>query len=61
MKQSFTADSMHTSEPSNSALFAWQLPIMLLGYTVVAFLAGLCSVVLSPLARNPGWNDEAKV
>lgn len=61
MKQSFAASKQRSSQPSRLSLFAWQIPLMLLGYAVVTFLGGLCSVVLSPLARNPGWNDETKV
>ena len=59
IKLSFTKHGRHSDQPSTSVLFAFQVPIMLLGYTVVCFLAGLCSVVLSPLTRR--WNDEAKV
>lgn len=47
--------------PSHLVLFALQAPIMCLTYSIVFFLAGLASVVLSPLAQNPGWNPEAKV
>ena len=48
-------------EPRQSILFAWQAPLMCLSCSVVFFHAGLLSVVISPLARKPGWGDEAKV
>ena len=47
--------------PSHMVLFALQAPIMCLTYSIVFFLAGLASVVLSPVAKNPEWNSEAKV
>ena len=42
-------------------LFVWQAPIMNLAHSVIFFLVGLISVVVSPFAKNIGWNDEAKV
>ena len=48
-------------EPRQIMLFVWQAPLMCLSYSIVFFLAGLTSVVLSPLAQRPGWNAEAKV
>ena len=48
-------------EPRQSMLFAWQAPLMCLSCSVLFFHAGLLSVVVSPLARKPGWGDEAKV
>ncbi|KAI9668393.1 MAG: hypothetical protein M1831_001147 [Alyxoria varia] len=47
-------------QPSHMVLFALQAPLMCLTYSIVFFLAGLASVVLSPFADNPGWNPEAK-
>jgi hypothetical protein len=61
MKQSFMSRGNLNPRPSRLMLFVWQAPIMLLGCAVFSFLAGLCSVVLSPLARKPSWNEEAKV
>jgi hypothetical protein len=61
MKQSFMSKGDLNPQPSRLMLFVWQAPIMLLGCAVFSFLAGLCSVVLSPLARNRSWNEEAKV
>ena len=46
---------------NNLYVYALQTPIMLLTFSVMTFLAGLCSVVFSPLARNPAWTSEAKV
>ncbi|KAK4504768.1 hypothetical protein PRZ48_002730 [Zasmidium cellare] len=46
---------------SEFALYAWQIPIMLLSYAVFAFLIGLCAGVISPLARDVRWGSEAKV
>ena len=48
-------------QPSHMVLFALQAPLMCLTYSIIFFLAGLTSVVLSPLAENPGWNSDAKV
>ena len=61
MKQSFMSRGGLNPRPSILMLFIWQAPITLLGCAVFSFLAGLCSVVLSPLARKPSWNEEAKV
>lgn len=47
--------------PSRIMLFVWQSPLMCLTYSIICFLAGLSSVVISPLVRQPSWNDEAKV
>ena len=42
-------------------LFVWQAPIMSLAHSVIFFLVGLISVVVSPFSKDLGWNDEAKV
>ena len=42
-------------------LFVWQAPIMSLAHSVVFFLVGLISVVVSLFSKEIGWNDEAKV
>jgi len=42
-------------------VFALQAPIMLLTFSVLLFLAGLCSTVCSPLARKLEWNSDAKI
>ena len=42
-------------------LFALQAPTMLLMLSVMTFLAGLGSVILSPLAHHLAWNNDAKV
>lgn len=42
-------------------LFVWQVPIMFLGYSVLTFLTGYCSVIFSPLTEQIGWNADAKV
>lgn len=42
-------------------IYALQAPLMLLMLSVMTFLAGLCSVIFSPLARNLTWNADAKV
>jgi hypothetical protein len=61
MKQSFMSRGDLNPRPSRLMLFVWQAPCMFLGCAVFSFLAGLCSVVLSPLARKLSWNEEAKV
>ena len=55
------ASRMEQQQPSHMVLFALQAPLMCLTYSIVFFLAGLASVVLSPLAVSPGWNAQAKV
>ena len=61
MRLAFLGDAQTSESPSYSVLVAWQVPIMLLGYAVLSFVAGLCSVVLTPLARDTRWDAEAKV
>lgn len=47
--------------PKRVMLFVWQTPLMLFTYGVAAFLAGLSSVVVSPLVGvGGGWGVEAK-
>ena len=48
-------------DPSAFAVFSWQVPVMLLCYCVLCFLAGLCSVVYGPLARKLRWDADSKV
>lgn len=48
-------------EPSLITLFAWQSPIMFMGYSVVFFVTGLATVVIAPLAQQPVWGPAAKV
>ena len=47
--------------PNKLHVFALQAPMMFLSWCVVFFLAGLCSVIFGPLARQLAWNDDAKV
>lgn len=52
----------HRPNQSNSLhIFALQAPMMLLSLSVMAFLGGLCSVIIAPLVQLPVWNDHAKV
>lgn len=51
----------YNNNPNFLQVFALQTPIMLLAFAAAAFLAGLCSVVFAPLAKNPMWDDNAKV
>ncbi|KAL8745594.1 MAG: hypothetical protein Q9190_002277 [Brigantiaea leucoxantha] len=51
----------HGDRPNNFLVFALQAPLMLLTLSVMAFLAGLCSVVFAPLATRLAWDDDAKV
>jgi len=48
-------------KPCPIVIFSWQVPIMLLCYAVISFLAGLCVVVYSPIAGKVEWNADAKV
>jgi hypothetical protein len=34
---------------------------MLLTFSVLAFLAGMCSTIFSPLAQKLAWDDDAKI
>ena len=54
-------ENAKTAMPRRSMLFVWQAPLMCLSYSIVCFLTGLTSVVVSPLGRDPTWNDGAKV
>ena len=54
-------DTRHDDRPNVFLVFALQAPIMLLTLSVMAFLAGLCSVVFAPLANHLAWDDNAKV
>jgi hypothetical protein len=47
--------------PNGIMLVVWQSPLMCLTYSIICFLGGLSSVVISPLAKQPQWNDETKV
>ena len=44
-----------------SFIFMLQAPIMLLTFSVMTFLAGLCSVIFSPIGKDLRWDDDAKV
>ena len=54
-------DTRHEDRPNPLLVFALQAPIMLLTLSFMAYLAGLCSVIFAPLARQPVWGDNAKV
>ena len=54
-------DRSGRDQPSRVMLFVLQSPLMCLAYSILLFLAGLLSFVISPLALKPAWNDEAKV
>lgn len=60
-KRRLTARHSNPPTPSRIMLFALQAPFMCMTYSIALFLAGLTSVVLSPLARQPMWDDDAKV
>ena len=47
--------------PNTFQVYALQVPMMLLSLSIVAFLAGLCSVIFAPLVKKPAWDDNAKV
>ena len=61
MRQAYVQKSSALNQASPYALVVWQMPIMLLGYSVLSYLIGLCIVIISPLVQNPHWNDDAKV
>ena len=61
VRKNLMRGSARRERPGRTVLFALQAPLMCLAYSIVLFLAGLTSIVLSPLAQNPGWNAEAKV
>ena len=48
-------------KPSGLQVVALQAPLMVLSLAVLAFFAGLCSVIFAPLAQQLVWNDDAKV
>ena len=47
--------------PRYTVMFAWQCPIMLLGYSVIFFLIGMTTILITPLAIQPEWGSAAKV
>ena len=49
------------SRPSWALVLAWQGPLMFLSYSLVIFLIGLTTYVISPVARKREWDDDAKV
>lgn len=55
-----TVDQSGQWQPSRVMLFVLQAPLMCLAYSMLLFLAGLVSFIVSPLALKPAWNDEAK-
>lgn len=61
LRVSLLGPSRDDEEPALTTLFAWQCPIMLMGYSVVFFLVGLCTVVITPLSLRPEWGAAAKV
>ena len=54
-------DPHRQGEPNNFGVAALQAPFTLLSLAVLAFLAGLCSVVFAPLATQLIWDDHARV
>ena len=42
-------------------IYVLQTPLMLLVFSVLIFVAGLCATVFSPLAYELAWDDDAKV
>lgn len=63
VRQRLMVQGSRTGElkPRLKMLYVWQEPLMMLGYAVIFFLAGLMSHVFSPIAMHPSWNDDAKV
>ena len=61
IKQRLLASDSFTPRPNRLMLFVWQSPLMCISSSIMCFLAGLTSVVLSPLAQDPRWNEAAKV
>ena len=47
--------------PSCKLMFAWQMPLLFLNYSMLLFLAGLSAWVISPMAKNLKYDAEAKV
>lgn len=61
MRRTLIRSDARFDQSSRLMTFVWQLPVMVLGYSVFTYLAGLCAVVLSPFAAETAWNDETKV
>ena len=57
----FRGPGRDSHRPNRLQVAALQAPFMVLSLSVLAFLAGMCSVVFAPLARAPVWGDNAKV
>jgi hypothetical protein len=47
--------------PRWALMLAWQGPLMFLSYSLVMFLVGLTTYVITPVARKGIWDDDAKV
>lgn len=47
--------------PERTMLYVWQSPLMALSYSMVLFMAGLLSYVISPFANKRLWDEDAKV
>ena len=64
LKKKLTGAKSSTGDsylPNYGLVFAIQCPSMLFVLSVATFLAGLWSVVFSPLALKRAWGDDAKV
>lgn len=53
-------DNGRSVKPRTRFIFMLQAPIMLLTFSVMTYLAGLCSVVFSPLGMDLHWDSNAK-
>lgn len=60
-RKAITKSGEDRESPSPFVLFAWQLPIMFLGYSVATYVARLCTVIMSRLASASSLDDPEKV
>jgi hypothetical protein len=47
--------------PKRTMLYVWQAPLMALSCSMILFMAGLMSYVISPFASKRRWDEDAKV
>ncbi|KAF2471779.1 uncharacterized protein BDR25DRAFT_285382 [Lindgomyces ingoldianus] len=62
-KQIFQVESQSKKsvQPRKKMVFIWQCPMMLMSYSVTAFLAGLTILVCTPLIRRDEWNSGCNI
>ncbi|KAL9091177.1 MAG: hypothetical protein Q9159_001594 [Coniocarpon cinnabarinum] len=58
--QLFRERLMFRDRKNRSVVFALQCPLMMLSFSVLSFLAAMCSTIFGPLVVAIRWDDNAK-